>query len=89
MTRSGGGTERPGGTSGPHRFVEPEDSRLGLAMSAARAPGSGWAPSVAMTDASVRAGDARCALPGCGRRHDDPIHLPPDEGPADGHGSGT
>ncbi len=68
--------ERLGGSSGPHRFVEPEDNRLGLAMSAARAPGSGWSQSVAMTDASVRAGDARCAMPGCGRTRKDPIHDP-------------
>jgi hypothetical protein len=78
MTRSGGRTERLGGTSGPHRFVEPEDSRLGLAMSAARAPGSSFSSSVAMTDASVRARGARCAMPGCGKTRDDPIHLPPD-----------
>ena len=71
-------TERLGGTSGPHRFVEPEDNRLGLAMSAARAPGSGWGRSVAMTDATVRARDARCAMPGCGRPREDPLHIPPD-----------
>ena len=70
--------ERLGGTSGPHRFVEPDDNRLGLAMSAARAPGTGWGGSLAMTDATVRSGGARCAMAGCGRLREDPLHLPPD-----------
>jgi len=78
MSGSGRTTARLGGTSGPHRFVEPEDNRLGLAMSSARAPGTGMASSLAMTDASVRAGGARCAMPGCGKAREDPIHLPPD-----------
>ena len=78
MARSGRTTERLGGTSGPHRFVEPEDNRLGLAMSAVRAPGTGMAQSLAVTDASVRAQGARCAMSGCGKAREDPIHLPAD-----------
>ena len=81
MSGSSRTTERLGGTSGPHRFVEPEDNRLGLAMSTARAPGTGMAQSLAVTDASVRARDARCAMPGCGKAREDVIHLPPDQGP--------
>jgi hypothetical protein len=78
MARSARTTERLGGTSGPHAFVEPDDNRLGLAMSAVRAPGAGWAPSVAMTDATVRTHGVGCALPGCGRGREDPVHVPPD-----------
>jgi hypothetical protein len=78
MSRPVRATDRLGGTSGPHRFVAPEDNRLGLAMSTARAPGTGMAQSLAVTDASVRAHGARCAAPGCGKAREDPIHLPPD-----------
>jgi hypothetical protein len=78
MARSNRGREHLGGASGPHRFIEPEDTRLGLAMSAVRAPGTGMAGSIAMTDASVRANDARCAMPGCGKARGNAIHLPPD-----------
>jgi hypothetical protein len=78
MARSARTTERLGGTSGPHAFVEPDDNRLGLAMSAVRAPGTGMAQSLAVTDASLRGHRARCAMAGCGKAREDPIHLPAD-----------
>ena len=70
-TRSGGGES----TSGPHAFVKPPDPRLGLALGAGRSgpagPQAGSAQIAGFTTASVR-----CAMPGCGKEHDDPIHWP-------------
>ena len=65
--------ERPAGPNGPHRFVEPSDARSGLALSASRLSLQ-MGPALAVTDASVR--DARCAMVGCGRPRQDPIHEP-------------
>jgi hypothetical protein len=64
------------GPSGPHPFVRPDDSRLGLALSAAGTPGLQMGSRLALADASVRAPEARCALGGCGKLREDPIHRP-------------
>lgn len=62
------------GPSGPHRFVEPEDTPLGAAL------GAGHSPNLAMTwaaDTTERTGRAvRCAA--CGKERRDRIHLPPE-----------
>jgi len=70
--------KRVGAPSGPHEFVAPEDSRLGLALagggSLSGATQSG--AQFAMADATLRS--QRCALPGCGKLRTDPIHEPED-----------
>lgn len=58
-------------TSGPHPFVPPDDSRLGLAMAASQ-PELQMGPGLAVANASLRGG--RCAMAGCGRGRDDAIH---------------
>lgn len=63
--------ERAGGPSAAHRFVEPMDSRPGLAVASAQAQ-LGQGAGLAVADASVR--KARCAMKGCGRLRHDPIH---------------
>lgn len=62
-------------TSGPHPFVKPDDSRLGLAMAASQ-PDLQMGPGLAVADASVRA--SRCAMAGCGKDRADAIHHLPD-----------
>ena len=60
--------------SGPHRFVAPDDDRMGAAL------GAGHTPGLAMSwvaDSTRRARDGvRCAV--CGKARQDPIHMPPD-----------
>jgi hypothetical protein len=59
--------------SGPHHFVEPGDTRSGLALGALQR-GVQMASPLAVADASLRA--AYCALSGCGRPREDSIHWP-------------
>ena len=59
--------------SGPHGFIERRDGRSALALGAANADLQMAAP-LAVADASLRA--AHCALSGCGRPREDPIHSP-------------
>jgi hypothetical protein len=61
------------GPSGPHRFVNPSDVRSGLAL-AAMQPNAQMGPALAVTEASLRG--ARCALAGCEKPRQDPIHEP-------------
>ena len=61
--------------SGPHAFAEPEDPRLGLALSGNLNFGQ-MGPSAGLLVAGVTNRAARCALPGCGRVRSDPIHWP-------------
>ena len=63
------------GPSGPHPFVEPEDVRSYLALSATQ-PGAQMTSSFAVAGASVR--PTHCALAGCGKSREDPIHRPRD-----------
>ena len=56
-----------------HTFVEPADARSGLALGSVQ-PGLQMASPVTVADASLRA--ARCALSGCGKDRDDPVHAP-------------
>jgi len=60
--------------SEPHAFVDPPDPRLGLALGGSARGGSvmGMAGPAAITLYSLELD--RCALPGCGKSHDDPIH---------------
>jgi hypothetical protein len=60
-----------GGASAPHAFVEPEDPRSGLAAGAVQG-GLQMASPLAVAGASLRV--ARCALGGCGKPRQDPIH---------------
>ena len=64
---------RTSGPSGPHRFVDPADVRSGLAL-AAMQPNAQMGPALAVTEASLRG--ARCAMAGCGKPREDPIHEP-------------
>ena len=62
------------GSSGPHEFVEPDDPRMGLALGAGSMSGE-YGPSVAQISvAGATLREPRCAMPGCGRLRDDPIH---------------
>lgn len=65
--------ERSSGPSGPHRFVDPTDIRSGLALAATQ-PDLEMGPALAVMAASVRG--ARCAMAGCGKPRQDPIHEP-------------
>ena len=58
--------------SGHHDFVEPEDPRLGLAISTVK----GWAqpPMMMVADYSLR--EPHCRV--CQKVESDPVHLPPD-----------
>lgn len=64
-------TKRTGGPSSPHRFVEPRDSKMGLAV-AGMQPALQQAPVLAGTDAMSR--EAKCAMQGCSLPRDHPIH---------------
>ena len=59
------------GPSRKHRFVVPSDPRSGLAVAGIQA-GLQQASALAVTDASLRV--ARCAMKGCGKNRQDPIH---------------
>jgi hypothetical protein len=59
--------------SAQHRFVEPGDSRSALALGSLQ-PGLQVATPLAVADASMRL--AHCAVPGCGKERDNPIHAP-------------
>jgi hypothetical protein len=54
-----------------HRFVEPEDSRVALSMTAVN-PDYAQVASITVATATLR--EYPCALPGCSRPKDDPIH---------------
>jgi hypothetical protein len=62
------------GPSAPHEFVPPPDVRSALALGSTQ-PDTQIGPAIAVTAASVR--DDHCALPGCGKSREDPIHQPP------------
>ena len=59
--------------SGPHDFVSPTDARSGLALGSFREDVP-MAAAFAVAAASLRT--AHCALPGCGKPREDPIHWP-------------
>ena len=71
-------SKRPTGSedaSGPHEFVEPEDPRLGISLGTGQQSGRSSSVGMAiLAEASTRA--PRCALPGCGKERQDPIHWP-------------
>jgi hypothetical protein len=72
MSRFGFRRKKPSsGPSGPHRFVDPADPRSGLALGALQ-PNLQMGPALALTDASLRI--AHCAMRGCGKPRQDPIH---------------
>jgi hypothetical protein len=78
MAKEPGSTAGPQpGPSGPHRFVPPEDDRMGAALSAGHTPG--LAMTWAVDTAARAAREPRCAAIGCGRTREDPVHLPVDE----------
>jgi hypothetical protein len=59
----------------PHDFVQPEETRSGDAVLSQRMPSSmQMISAIAVAGASIRA--IHCALPGCEKLRDDPIHLP-------------
>ena len=64
------------GPSGPHRFVDPSDVRSALAL-AAMQPNAQMGPALAVTDASLRG--KWCAMAGCRKPRQDPIHEPSDD----------
>jgi hypothetical protein len=59
--------------SGPHDFVSPKDSRSGLAAGSVQG-GNQMAAALAVASAGIRT--VYCALPGCGKPREDPIHWP-------------
>jgi hypothetical protein len=59
--------------SGPHHFVEPGDSRSGLAAGSVQS-GNQMAAALAVAAAGLR--PANCGLSGCGKPRQDPIHWP-------------
>jgi hypothetical protein len=59
-----------------HRFIEPEETRSGLAVSAVQ-PDFQMVSQMAVANSSLRA--AHCGLAGCGKPREDPIHWPADE----------
>jgi hypothetical protein len=65
-------------SSGPHAFVRPPDPRMGMALGAGHTHqmggSSGMLPSLLIAEATLRT--ERCAVPGCGKDRDDPIHWP-------------
>ena len=61
------------GASGPHQFVEPADTRSGLALGASQG-GLQMAAPLALADATLRA--THCARPGCGKPREHSIHWP-------------
>lgn len=63
--------KRTGGPTSPHRFIEPGDPRMGLAVAGVQ-PGLQQAPVLAVTDAMSRG--AKCAMKGCGLPRDHTIH---------------
>ena len=71
MSRFGRSDEGAVGPSAMHRFVEPDENRMGLAMSAGK-PDLQMAPALALADASLR--ERRCAMKGCGKPRQDAIH---------------
>ena len=73
MVRLGRSKKVRSSASGPHDFVEPGDTRSGLAVGALQR-GLQMASPLAVADASLRT--AYCALPGCGRPREDSIHWP-------------
>jgi hypothetical protein len=60
-----------------HAFDEPSDMGMSAAASGSGKGGVNIANVIGVTAATQRA--TRCAVPGCGRFHDDPIHAPADE----------
>jgi hypothetical protein len=74
MSVSGRSKERPAGPSGPHRFVGPDDNRLGLALSSVHTPSLHMGPAFAITDATLRLQAGPCAVAGCGKPREDEIH---------------
>ena len=73
MVRLGRSKKVRSSASGPHDFVEPGDTRSGLAVGALQR-GLQMASPLAVADASLRT--PYCALPGCGRPREDSIHWP-------------
>jgi hypothetical protein len=68
-------SEKVQGSSGPHRFVEPPDARLGLALAGGIAEGQ-FSESAAFLVAGASVRPRRCGLRGCGRLREDPLHWP-------------
>jgi hypothetical protein len=60
-----------------HRFVEPSDAGMSAAASGSTARGINSPNFIGVTAAFQR--PTRCAVSGCGKFHQDPIHMPADE----------
>ncbi len=66
----------PQGSSGPHEFVPPHDPRLGLAFAAGAGQEGQLSSSGALLVAGATVREQRCAMTGCGKLREDPIHWP-------------
>jgi hypothetical protein len=60
-----------------HPFEEPNDMGMAAAASGSTGRGINMPNVIGVTAAFQR--PARCAVPGCGKAHDDPIHVPADD----------
>jgi hypothetical protein len=60
-----------------HRFEEPSDAGMSAAISGGMVGGMNSPADIGVTAAFQR--PKRCAVPGCGKFHEDPIHTPADE----------
>ena len=60
----------------PHAFDPIQDAGLGAMASGAGGGAGGQPPGMSSTLAGKVERSARCAVPGCARERDDPIHWP-------------
>ena len=71
MARLRRSSETGSGPSGPHHFVDADNVRLGLALLSSQ-PNYAMVSPASVANASVWA--SRCAVSGCGKPREDPIH---------------
>ncbi|MGD0862640.1 MAG: hypothetical protein ABSA21_07745 [Candidatus Limnocylindrales bacterium] len=72
MARSRRSSKSDQGPSGPHHFVEAENVRPALALTSTGV--YQMVSEATVANASLRA--SRCAVSGCGKPREDPIHWP-------------
>jgi hypothetical protein len=66
--------QRPVHANEPHVFLPVHDAGLGTGLAGLGSRDSGFPAQIAITDRYLRT--SACAVPGCGKDRDDPIHEP-------------